>query len=173
MKKAALAQQRFGRWLVTGAAESRVTPGGSTKAYWRCICDCGITKEVRAEHLRLGRTDSCGCLKRELAAEQKFVHGGTGTALYDVWVQMIQRCENPKNKRYPDWGGRGIAVCDRWHDFALFREDMGEPPERTSIDRIDNDKNYMPGNCRWSTALEQAKNKRPYGSGAIAKGAAA
>lgn len=159
----------FGRWHVTSKGESRTTPGGTTKPYWLCTCTCGEVREVRAEHLASGRSISCGCHKREAAAIQKLTHGGRLTKLYDVWTQMIQRCHNPRNKRFSDYGGRGITVCERWRDFAIFRDDMGEPPTGKSIERNNNDAGYSPDNCRWATPLEQAKNKRPYGSGAFAK----
>ncbi|WP_439606849.1 hypothetical protein [Hydrogenophaga sp.] len=165
MKKTDLAGLTFGRWKVLHAAPTRVTPCGSKKAYWVCACECGTQDQVRAEHLKTGRSVSCGCWKAEAAAAQKLTHGGRRTPLYEVWTQMIQRCENPNNKRFADWGGRGIKVCERWHDFAAFRSDMGDPPRGHSIDRRNNDGHYEPGNCRWATPKQQAANKRPYGSG--------
>ena len=87
-------------------------------------------------------------------------HGMEGTRTYRSWDGMLQRCHNPRNPRYPDYGGRGITVCERWCSFANFYADMGERPEGTSIDRIDNDGNYELGNCRWATASEQQRNQR-------------
>lgn len=77
-----------------------------------------------------------------------------------TWVSMLSRCENPNDRRYADWGGRGIAVCERWHTFALFVEDMGEKPDGLTLDRIDNDKGYCKENCKWSTQCEQSNNRR-------------
>lgn len=169
MKREIFPGKQFGRWTVSEKVFSRITPSGTTKPYWLCNCDCGVTREVRAEHLCSGRSLSCGCHKRDAAAAQKRTHGGRETKLYDVWTQMIQRCHNPRNKAYADYGGRGIAVCERWRDFAAFMGDMGHPPAGKSIDRVNNDAGYSPDNCRWATPLEQAKNKRPYGTGSRRK----
>lgn len=111
---------------------------------------------------------------RERMAADRTVHGHArrrakgraGTSTYYIWAAMIQRCTNPKNRDYKNYGARGITVCDRWRDFTNFLADMGEKPDGLSIDRIDNDGNYEPGNCRWATPAQQASNKRPRSRGA-------
>lgn len=160
MKRLDLTGRTFGRWSVVAPAKTRVTPGGTRKAYWHCRCECGTVEDVRAEHLRSGRSSSCGCWKREAAAIQKQTHGGRHTLLYDVWTQMLQRCENPKNKAYRRYGGRGIKVCGRWHDFAAFQEDAAAfyAPGLT-IDREDNDGDYEPGNVRWVSNKVNNRNR--------------
>ena len=125
---------------------------------WLCRCDCGNYVEVPTGSLQSGNTRSCGCLLS--------THGHTRckqrSRTYYSWSSMKQRCANQNTPRYKDYGGRGIRVCNRWLKFENFLEDMGEKPEgyRISIDRIDNDGNYEPNNCKWSTPKEQASNRR-------------
>ena len=136
-------------------------------AMWLCKCDCGNEKIVNGYNLRNGNTKSCGCLHKEKMTNKK--HGMTETPEYNSWIGMKDRCYNPNNKEYDYWGGRGIKVCDEWlHDFATFYNHVGSKPgPEYSIDRINNNGNYEPGNVRWATALEQSNNKRAYKKGRI------
>ncbi len=156
---------------ITGAKFHRLTairPTGryiGRSAVWECLCDCGNKIETAINALRHGSTKSCGCLRREKTSaqltSQNTTHGRSGTPEHASWKAAIQRCTNPKDKRYSDYGGRGIKVCERWQKFENFLADMGERPPGTGLDRINNDGNYEPGNCRWATASEQCQNRRP------------
>lgn len=135
-------------------------------AYWKCQCECGGTKVVRITRLRDGTTKSCGCLLK-MAGERTKTHGLTRgkkyqSKVYNAWSHMKQRCENPKAPNYESYGGRGIAVCERWRNsFEAFYEDMGKPPTPGhSIGRRNNNGNYEPDNCRWETETQQANNTR-------------
>ena len=132
-------------------------------SYWRCRCKCGNEKIIRGQCLLSGESRSCGCLARELSSTRNSTHNGRKTRLYHVWIDMKQRCTNANQPDYPNWGGRGIRVCEEWmNSFESFRDwalRSGYDP-KLSIDRIDVNGNYEPSNCRWITMKEQNSNRR-------------
>lgn len=135
-------------------------PSVGTGARAEYQCQCGVTFIALTRKVTAGITSSCGCHRRAASAEKVRTHGMTGTLTYRIWASMIQRCNNPKDKDYKDYGGRGITVSEEWLKFDNFFRDMGVKPPGLSIDRRENDEGYGKGNCRWATAVEQANNKR-------------
>lgn len=166
-----LTDQQFRALVVVQRAPR--TGGGEAK--WVCRCACGAEVVAKSSALRTGGHTSCGCLRSETARRRaiacgvpdntKHGHGKarkkTRTPTYVTWMNMIQRTTNPQNPAWKNYGGRGITVCDRWRDFANFLADMGERPAGLTLDRIDNDRGYGPGNCRWATWSQQRRNQRP------------
>lgn len=143
--------ERYGRLVVA----AQRNPG---EARVQCVCDCGREHSVVLQ--QWGRSQSCGCLRTEQLVARSTRHGMANSSEYAIWAQMVQRCTTPTHARYADYGGRGITVCTPWLDFAQFYADMGSRPGGMSLDRIDNDRGYEPGNCRWATAVEQRHNRR-------------
>ena len=152
---------KFGRWTVLREAPRYSNKG---RRLW-CRCDCGTERVVAIGSLKRGLSTSCGCFLAEWTAAKSTKHGSAGrgqkTREYVCWESMRRRCRRPKDKSYPRYGGRGIAVCERWDSFENFLTDMGaKPGPEYSIDRIDPNGNYEPSNCRWSTVATQANNQR-------------
>lgn len=157
-----LAGKTFGKLTVIGLSSMEK----KRRVLWECLCECGSIKAIRQDALVRNASKSCGCLHRDITRRQFTKHEGAPTtnykSEYNAWRGLIERCENPCHKAYKNYGGRGISVCKEWkHSFKLFFEHIGPKPSKDhSIDRIDNDKPYQPGNVKWSTWHEQASNKR-------------
>lgn len=149
--------QRFGRLVVLETWR----PVDKQNAKARCRCDCGVQKDFQLSNLITGRTRSCGCLYKEVRGQQSFKHGACHTPEYNSWATMRQRCLNEQNTSFRHYGSRKIGICERWNDFSAFLEDVGPKPSPShSLDRIDPNGNYEPGNVRWATKKEQARNRR-------------
>ncbi len=156
-----LVGKRYGRLVVCEFSHSQTTSKEGLELrqgipYWKCKCDCGEEKIIRGTSLKNGYTRSCGCYNKDVHR----THGMEKTKVYAVWAGMKQRCQNPKHRAYHNYGGRGITVCERWQKFENFYADMGDPTG--VIDRIDNDGNYEPENCRWTDWSTSNKNQRRY-----------
>ena len=165
-----LTGQRFGRLVVLGRASNKIRKNGRAKTMWRCKCDCGNEKVINAESLKSGATKSCGCLNAEMRSQVPITHGytkgGHKERLYGVWRNIISRCEYPKQKVYKYYGGRGISICEEWHNYAVFRDwayangyDEKAVRGDCTIDRLDNNGNYEPSNCRWVSLKTQMRNR--------------
>jgi hypothetical protein len=146
--------QTFGNWTLIGGRPKTV------KEKVLCRCQCGTERMICYQALRDGKTKSCGCMRSHYVSQSKIKHGKYGTPVYKRWADMLDRCSRKSHVSYPLYGGRGIKVCKRWHQFKNFYKDMGDVPEGKTLDRIDSDGDYKPSNCRWATMVEQQNNKR-------------
>jgi len=172
---------RFGRQVVVAESPPRIYGDGAKKVFWLVRCDCGAERPVAASELKKGESKACrGCqerpghtgprsdAQRRAQSDRSRKHGLTGSPTYLSWRAMKSRCYRPTDIGYPNYGGRGITVCDRWLNgedgksgFECFLEDMGlRPSDEHSLDRVDNEGNYRPGNCIWQTYVEQQRNRR-------------
>src|SRR5579872_5899824 len=157
-----LTGERFGRLFVI----RRNGSGKFGKNSWECLCECGNRVIVTGGLLRSGKTKSCGCLHSAALSTRNTKHGRSGTREYRIWKGMIERCTNPSQRCFKYYGGRGISVCQEWRtSFGAFYSHIGPiPGPDFQVDRIDNDLGYEPGNVRWATRIEQARNKRKWGT---------
>jgi len=149
---------RIGAWILRGRVRDNPKHPGPIRKRWRCECICGQKKTIPQSYFtRVAPPLSCGCLNKSLQSMNKLT--------YNSWVMMHYRCEKPNHVAFEHYGGRGIKVCERWSGpdgFKNFLEDMGPRPSRKlTLDRIDNDGGYHPGNCRWATGKQQRANQRP------------
>ncbi len=150
--------QRFGRLIVLSLSGM----SKHSKALWLCECECGNKKVLVAGDLQSGRSKSCGCLRSQMMREKERSRlTSYNKREYKAWQHMISRCTDPKDPGFKNYGGRGIMVCERWlKSFQAFLDDMGKCPPGLMLDRVNNDGNYEPSNCRWTTRKVQNNNKR-------------
>ncbi len=150
---------KYGRLIIISRAQNK-----GRKVYWNCRCSCGNVVQVSSNNLRHGGTRSCGCIVKEILNNRNHKHGHSAghrnTKTYASWIDMRKRCCNPKNKEYPNYGGRGIKVCQEWDNFKRFLSDMGECPDGHTLDRLNVNDDYCLQNCRWATRSQQSRNKR-------------
>ena len=146
----------FGAWTV----RARVA-GPSRQSKYECVCACGLVRQISRGNLTQGKTKSCGCMKSTLLKTKRTTHGMSGdTKAYRAWSSMITRCFNENCKAWANYGGRGVKVCARWLKFENFFADVGNPTAGQSLDRINTDGDYEPGNVRWADSKTQARNRR-------------
>jgi hypothetical protein len=153
-----LTGQRYGRLVVI-----KRIPQQKKGRFWLCACDCGNFKEIEGHRFKSGNTKSCGCYRVEVSRERATKHGERESFEYRSWASAKGRCYNPKNSRWKHYGARGIKMCPEWqNNFKAFLAHIGRCPKGRSLDRINTDGNYEPGNVRWATTKQQSQNRRPW-----------